>query len=348
MGFYKAALRPLLFRMDPESAHEMAFKALERGAVNVKPFESPLLGQELFGIQFSNPLGLAAGFDKNARAVAQWHKVGFGFAEIGTVTWHAQPGNPRPRLFRLPEDKALISRMGFNNDGAVAVADRLSKTKSQVPLGINLGKSKITQLERAAQDYQDSFRALKEFGDYFVVNVSSPNTPGLRTLQEKGPLSEIFGAIREVDASIPLFVKVAPDLELPALDEVVAVAAQHRLTGIIATNTTLSRDEIPAGRPHREESGGLSGLPLRERANEIMKHLYRACGQSMILIGVGGIFSGDDLYDRIGAGAHLCQVYTGWIYGGPNMAPSTLQRLSQRMEQEGHVKIDDLRGRLAG
>jgi dihydroorotate dehydrogenase len=347
MGVYDAALRPLLFRMDPESVHELAFKALEKGAVSVKPFESPLLEQEFFGYHFDNPLGLAAGFDKNARAVPHWHKLGFGFVEVGTITCLAQPGNPKPRLFRLPEDKALINRMGFNNDGAETVAKRLEGVHSQIPLGINLGKSKITPLEEAPLDYQNSFRQLQNHGAYFVVNVSSPNTPGLRSLQERVPLGEIFCAIREIDATKPLFVKVAPDLEFDALDEVIEVAATYNLTGIIATNTTISRDAIPKGRKNRDEAGGLSGAPLKKRSNEVLAHLYKAADKDMILIGVGGVFTGDDLYEKLGLGAHLCQLYTGWIYGGPQMVPDCLRTLATRMEKEGIKTLAELRGQLA-
>ena len=347
MGFYNGALRPLLFRMDPESAHDLAFKALEKGTVSAKTFESPLFEQEFFGVKFPNPLGLAAGFDKNARAVPHWHKLGFGSVEVGTVTWHAQPGNPKPRLFRLPEDQALINRMGFNNDGAEKVASRLWGLKPAIPIGINLGKSKVTPLEEAANDYQLSFRALKDFGAYFVVNVSSPNTPGLRSLQERGPLAEIFSAIRSVDDTKPLFVKVAPDLEFTALDEVIDVAREHHLTGIIATNTTISRGGVSADAPHRNEAGGLSGRPLWHLSNKVLKHLYQACGQEMILIGVGGIFTGQDLYDKIACGAHLCQVYTGWIYSGPQMAPRCLEELENLLERNGITSLSDLRGSAA-
>ncbi len=345
MGFYNAALRPLLFRLDPESAHDLAFKALAAGAVSLKPYQNPILEQHLFNLQFPNPLGLGAGFDKNARAVSHWHQLGFGHVEVGTVTWRAQPGNPKPRMFRLPEDKAIINRMGFNNEGASAVALRLGMVDRNLTLGINLGKSKVTPIEKAAEDYVSSFHALKDRGDYFVVNVSSPNTPGLRSLQERGPLGEIFAGMKEVDATKPLFVKVAPDLEFDALDEVIGVAREHKLTGIIATNTTISRDAIPTGRKNRDEAGGLSGAPLKKRANEVLAHLYRNCSKDMILIGVGGIFNGDDLYEKIALGAHLCQVYTGWIYGGPKMVPDCLRQLAQRMTQEGIKSVAELRGR---
>lgn len=347
MGLYEAAMRPLLFRADPETVHEAAFALLERGLVKAHHFCDLILEHEFFGIRFPNPLGLAAGFDKNARAVPHWHKLGFGFAEIGTVTWHAQPGNPKPRLFRLPDDKALINRMGFNNDGAEAVAERLSKLKSQIPLGINLGKSKVTALEEAPGDYQNSFRALQQYGAYFVINVSSPNTPGLRTLQDKGPLQEIISAIRSVDGAKPLFVKVSPDLEPNALDDLVEVALEQALTGIIATNTTISREQIPTGRKNREETGGLSGMPVWEASNAVLRHLYRACGKELTLIGVGGIFNGRDLYEKIAYGAHLCQLYTGWIYGGPNTVPKCLEELVGLMQRDGVKSLAELRGSKA-
>jgi dihydroorotate dehydrogenase len=334
----------MLFRLDPESAHEAAMGLLRRGVLKARSFHDPRLEQSLFGVQFPNPLGLAAGFDKNGLAVDHWHLLGFGCVEVGTVTFHAQPGNDRPRMFRLPEERALINRLGFNNDGARAVASRLAEARPRLPVGVNLGKSRVTELADAAEDYQESFRLIHPFGHYFVVNVSSPNTPGLRTLQEKGPLLEILAALREVDASKPLFVKVAPDLEPAALDDLVEVAESARLTGLIATNTTVSREGIPDSRLHRSEAGGLSGAPLRTRALEVLRHLRRSCGTDKILIGVGGIMSGDDLYERIAAGAHLCQIYTGWVYGGQQMVPEVLESLVRRLDQEGIRSLDELRG----
>ncbi|MBS1716967.1 MAG: quinone-dependent dihydroorotate dehydrogenase [Armatimonadetes bacterium] len=337
MSLYESIAKPLFFRMDPEDAHERVMRLIRTGLLRAPEFKSPRLEQTLFGVQFANPLGLAAGFDKNAVALAQWSNFGFGFVEIGTVTMLAQPGNPRPRLFRLPEDHALINRMGFNNDGAETVAARMQGLKPTIPFGINLGKSKVTPLEEAAADYEGSFKLLNGFGDYFVINVSSPNTPGLRELQDRGPLEEIIAKMKAVNAARPLFVKVAPDLEFAALDEVIKLAHDSGLTGIIATNTTLSR----AGLSHDPgEAGGLSGAPLKSRALEFMRHLAGSCEPNMVLIGVGGIESGDDLYDRIQAGAHLCQLYTGWIYGGPHLIPKALTRLDERMRQAG---IDDLK-----
>lgn len=280
--------------------------------------------QTLFGVRFPNPVGLAAGFDKNALAADKWHAFGFGFVELGTVTYHPQPGNPRPRLFRFPQNEALINRMGFNNDGAAILAQRLSNLKAPIPLGINLGKSKVTPIDKAAEDYQESYRLLHSFGDYFVINVSSPNTPGLRTLQDKGPLLEIIQAIREVDATRPLFVKVAPDLEWAAVDDLIDVAQSTGLTGIIATNTTLSREGLPGG---SDEAGGLSGLPLREKSDAVLGYLREHTKPECVLIGVGGISTADDVKRKMDLGASLVQLYTGWIYRGPMMVPAMLKEL---------------------
>jgi len=341
MSLYHSVVRPLAFLLDPEKVHEIAISALERGIFHAPPFHDAKLEQTLFGVRFPNPLGLAAGFDKNGRALDFWHRLGFGFVECGTITYYPQPGNPKPRMFRLPDDKALINRLGFNNDGARSVATRLAVAKAQIPVGVNLGKSKVTDLSAAAKDYQESFRLLHTFGDYFVVNVSSPNTPGLRTLQEKGPLMEILSEIRSINSEKPLFVKVAPDLEIPALDDVVSVAHEMKLTGLIATNTTLSREGIS----HDPiQDGGLSGAPLLNRSNEFLSHLYQSCNRSMILMGIGGIMSGADVYEKIRRGAHLCQIYTGWIYGGPYMVPSAMQELASLMSRDGYKSLADLRG----
>jgi dihydroorotate dehydrogenase len=339
---YDSLIRPLAFVLDPETAHNLAMSLVRRGMIRAKPLTDSRLRQTLFGADFANPLGLAAGFDKNAIAVDHWHSLGFGYAELGTTTFHAQPGNPSPRLFRLPEHRALINRMGFNNDGAVAVAARLSRSKPQLPIGINLGKSKVTELEKAPEDYRSSFELLRSFGCYFVINVSSPNTPGLRSLQEKGPLLEIIGAIRSVDATMPLFVKVAPDLEFVALDEVVEVAVETKLTGLIATNTTVSREGVSG--QHSSEAGGLSGAPLKARSNEVLSHLFKSCPSQMVLIGVGGIFSGSDLFEKIACGAHLAQLYTGWIYGGPSTVPRILGELLDRLSERGIGTLSELRG----
>lgn len=342
MRLYESLVRPLAFLVEPERAHNVAMSLIRKGLIACRPYEDPILAQRLFGVDFPNPLGLAAGFDKNADAVERWHRLGFGFAELGTITFHAQPGNPKPRLFRLPQHKALINRMGFNNDGAEVVAERMAKASAQLPIGINLGKSKITELEKAPEDYRESFRLLRSHGVYFVINVSSPNTPGLRSLQERGPLVEIVQAIRSVDAEMPLFVKVAPDLETPALGEVIDVANEQKLTGIIATNTTISRQGISG--PNAEEGGGLSGAPLKKRSNQLLSHLYRSCDREMVLMGVGGIFTGADLLEKIALGAHLCQIYTGWIYGGPSTIPRLLRQLAVTMRKDGYGSLEVLRG----
>jgi dihydroorotate dehydrogenase len=340
VSLYESVLRPLAFTVDPEQVHDVAMTLLQRGIFKARNFYDPRLAQTLFGTNFPNPLGLAAGFDKNAVALNYWHQLGFGFAEAGTVTFHAQPGNPKPRMWRLPEDKALINRLGFNNEGASAAATRLASAKSSIPVGVNLGKSKITELANAAGDYQASFRLLHSFGDYFVVKVSSPNTPGLRSLQEKGPLLEILAAMREVDADRPLFVKVSPDLEWSALDDVLDVVHTAKLTGIITTNTTIGREGVTHD---MGEDGGLSGGPLKLKSDAVLSHIARRADPSLILIGVGGIMNGHDLYQKIRLGAHLCQIYTGWVYGGPHMVPDALEQLVLLMQRDGVNNLAELR-----
>jgi dihydroorotate dehydrogenase len=318
--------KPFLFALDAETAHERGLEAIAQGWVSGRRYNDPALRTRAFGRVLDNPIGLAAGFDKNAVAVDRWAEFGFGFVEIGTVTRHPQPGNPRPRLFRLPQDLAIINRMGFNNDGADAVADRLSRRKSDIPLGINLGKSKITPLEEAPADYAYSFVRLRPYADYAVVNVSSPNTPGLRSLQDKDPLRRIVLGLRDLDATCPLYVKVAPDLSESALDDVVAVATEAGLEGIIATNTTLSRVGLTKESP---EAGGLSGVPLRPLALSALQHLRRQAPPEMQLIGVGGIMTGEDAHERMNAGANLVQVYTGWVYRGPDFVAELLEDLAR-------------------
>ena len=321
MSAYERLLRPILFRMDPERVHNVALWAIARGLIRGKLLVDPRLERTVAGIRFPNPLGLAAGFDKNGVALDRWKDMGFGFAEAGTATWLAQPGNPKPRLFRLPEDRAVINRFGFNNSGAAELANRLRAAQPGIPIGINIGKSKAAPLEQAIQDYEQSFSALKHLGDYFVVNVSSPNTPGLRTLQEKGPLTGLLSTLRKLDSNTPLFVKVSPDLSNEDLLDVVEVAKTCRFTGIVATNTTLSRDGLSTS---IVQDGGLSGKPLFARSNECLRILSEASQGELILIGVGGVFSGDDLRGKLELGASLVQIYTGWVYGGPKSATRIL------------------------
>jgi dihydroorotate dehydrogenase len=255
--------------------------------------------------------------DKNAVALPAWEALGFGFIEAGTITAKAQPGNPQPRLFRYPEQQALINRMGFNNDGADVVAARLDRLKAsgrwpRIPVGINLGKSKVTELADAPIDYLHSYRALLPYGDYFVVNVSSPNTPGLRELQDKDALAGIVRALRDHDAAKPLFVKIAPDLNPPQLDAILELVAAENISGLIATNTTLDHSAIPE---KKNETGGLSGAPLRQRADEVLRIL--CAGTRRPVIASGGIMNGSDAHSRLSAGAALVQIYTGFIYRGP-------------------------------
>jgi dihydroorotate dehydrogenase len=356
-------IRPALFAQDSEKVHHRALAAL--GFVSrhrllcrtvAAACSSPQLPVELFGLKFPNPVGLAAGMDKVAQAVAAWEALGFGFSELGGVTWHPQPGNPPPRLFRAVADQALINRMGFNNPGAAATAEILNRWKRvgrwpSHPVGINLGKSKITPLEDAAEDYSNSFRILRTYGDFFVVNVSSPNTPNLRQLQDKAALNEILCALQEQNRGEegagarpaiaskpkPILVKVAPDLSFDALDEILELCVSRNLAGIVATNTTVAR---PPGADENlkqiyAQSGGLSGRPLRERSTQIVSYLYRQSGGRLPIIGVGGIFDAGDAWEKAAAGASLVQIYTGLIYEGPTLAKEIVAGLRRRMSEQG-------------
>jgi dihydroorotate dehydrogenase len=288
----------------------------------------PRLERTVFGLKFPNPVGLAAGFDKNAVALPAWQAMGFGFLEAGTVTARAQPGNPRPRVFRLPGQKSLINRLGFNNEGADAVAQRLALLKKSghwptIPVGINLGKSKVTPLEEATADYLLSFERLQHFGDYFVLNVSSPNTPNLRKLQDKAALDELFGHMqrRNTDRK-PLLVKIAPDLEWEAIEEILALVQEHEIAGIIATNTTIDHSSVPAA---LDQQGGLSGPPLRARSTEILRFI--TARSKTPIIAVGGIMDADSAMEKFDAGAALVQIYTGYVYRGPALIGEICDRL---------------------
>ncbi|ERN40745.1 dihydroorotate dehydrogenase, subfamily 2 [Rubidibacter lacunae KORDI 51-2] len=360
MDLYTSLLRPILFsgiKVDPEWLHNCSFEVLDRlqrhhdrviGRWSIEQLERTFgyrderLTQTLWGLQFPNPFGLAAGFDKNGIAPGIWHAFGFGFAELGTVTQHPQPGNPKPRLFRLPSDRAALNRMGFNNRGCAALAERLKQFRPDspsIPLGINLGKSKITPLAAAAGDYAASFRQLRSLGDYFVINVSSPNTPGLRTLQDATQLARVLDAVQqENQVAKPLLVKIAPDLSDDAIAEVLELARTYRLAGIVATNTTVRRDNLQTrvltatGKSVDDEAGGISGQPLRNRATEVVRFIYQQTKGTLPIVGVGGIFTAEDAWEKILAGASLLQVYTGWIYEGPWQARRVLGGLSERLE----------------
>jgi dihydroorotate dehydrogenase len=374
VDIYKSAIRPFLFdgiKADPEWMHDRVIHSLDwldrnRARPGVKQILEQLqkstglqdkrLQQQLWGIDFPNPLGLAAGFDKDGVAAHIWSNFGFGFAEMGTVTFHPQPGNPRPRLFRLPQDFAVLNRMGFNNHGAEVMAQRLaeknnSPTFRPIPLGINLGKSKITPLESAAADYLNSFRLLKAWGDYFVVNVSSPNTPGLRSLQDAAQLGLILDALQqENQGRKPILVKIAPDLEWEAIVNILDIAQTYQLAGIIATNTTIRRDGLKTqiiaktGKSIVEEAGGISGLPVRDRSTEIIRFIYQQTQGQLPIIGVGGIFTAEDAWEKIIAGASLIQVYTSWIYEGIGIVNHILAGLLQKMAKHDLNSISEARG----
>jgi dihydroorotate dehydrogenase len=348
---YEQWVRPALFASDAEEAHERAVRAMAflgalapvcrmmeratRVAAHTRPVEA-------FGLKFPNAVGLAAGFDKNARAWPAAAALGFGHVEIGTVTALAQPGNPRPRMFRYPTEEAVINRMGFNNEGAAAVAARLAGQprpgRRRIPLGINLGKSKVTDIAQAAADYLASFRLLADFADYLVLNVSSPNTPNLRQLQDEARLRELLGAVttanRERAATsgkrrVPILLKIAPDLSWPQIDAALGVIGEFGLDGIIATNTTLARPGFFAG---VNEAGGLSGAPLRRRSTEIVNYIARSTNGRLPIVGVGGIMDAESAGEKLDAGATLVQLYTGLIYRGPFFAADVARALADRQK----------------
>lgn len=339
---YKIFIRPLLFLFPPETAHHVALSLLK--FILKVPFakgvfrflycvEDERLQQKLFGLEFANPVGLAAGFDKNALYIDELACLGFGFVEIGTVTPLPQPGNDKPRLFRLPMDSALINRMGFNNDGVEKIAQRLKRRKSNIIVGGNIGKNKITPNENAADDFVQCFEALFPCVDYFVVNVSSPNTPGLRELQDKEPLLKILSRLQERNNSKPkrkpVLLKIAPDLTEGQLDDIFSIVTQSEIDGIVATNTTISRADLKTSSAVIEAigNGGLSGKPVKARATQVIRYLSEKSNGQMPVVGVGGIFSGADAEEKIKAGASLVQLYTGFIYEGPGLVKRCCEAL---------------------
>lgn len=359
---YRNALRPLLFSQDAETIHNRTMGMLNWAGRHelvcdaMKSFlGAPELPAQLFGLRFPNPIGLAAGMDKNANALPAWAAMGFGFAELGAATWHAQSGNPQPRVFRAIAEEAIVNRMGFNNHGAEAIAEKLLYWKKlnrwpRHPVGMNLGKSKITPLDKAAEDYANSFRVLRPHLDFFVVNVSSPNTPNLRQLQDKSALDEIFSALQEVqrdnEPRKPILVKVAPDLSFEALDEILELTGPRNIAGIVATNTTISRptSQDSAVQKVYAEAGGLSGRPLRARSTEVIRHLYRQTKGALPIIGVGGIFTAEDAWEKITAGASLIQVYTALVYEGPGICRDIVSGLLTQMEEKGLKTINSAIG----
>jgi dihydroorotate dehydrogenase len=334
-GTYELFVRPLLFSLDAETAHHVTVGLLGRAsnfdtALRVlRSFQPASKPKTLFGLNFPNPIGLAAGLDKNGVALPAWAALGFGFIEIGTVTAKAQPGNPKPRIFRLPEQQALINRLGFNNDGADAIAQRLARLRESgrwpaVPVGINIGKSRVTPLEQATDDYLYSFRTLRDFADYITLNVSSPNTPGLRELQEPERLSELLSAIGNEAGTTPkpLVVKISPDLSGAELKTILAVCEKNGVSGIIATNTTLDHSSIA---PQLDQAGGLSGAPLRDKSTALVREI--AAQSTIPVIASGGIFDAESAREKFQAGAQLIQLYTGLVYRGPQLLREIMDSL---------------------
>lgn len=352
---YRSLVRPILFRLPPETAHEFALHSLPfvQGLLG-RPFESSRLHRDLFNLHFRNPVGLAAGFDKDGVALDSLAALGFGFIEAGTVTLHPQPGNPKPRMFRLSADQALINRAGFNNAGAAAFAQRARRPNCV--LGISIGKSKITPLEEATADYLASFELVYSLADYVAINVSSPNTPQLRELQQSEQLSALLVALqtrnRELQqqhqrsSPVPLLVKISPDLERRDLEMIVDVIERLQIDGIIATNTTVSRDNLRTDRERVEAfgAGGLSGKPLTQRATDMIAELYQLTRGRIPLIGVGGIFTAEDAWEKICAGASLVQLYTGFIYEGPRIVRQINEGLVRILEREKLASIEEAIG----
>jgi dihydroorotate dehydrogenase len=367
---YRSLVRPALFRLAPETAHEFALHALSvalkpesvRRLAALRLQRAPFGVLERCGLNFSNPVGLAAGFDKNGAAARELAALGFGFLELGTVTHLAQPGNPRPRLFRLPHDRALINRQGFNNDGAAALAARLERGgRPGCVLGINIGKSRVVEVAEATADYLASFEIVYPHADYITINVSSPNTPHLRELQRADALAELLAALqnRQQELSrragqtaararrVPLLVKVAPDLEESDLEMIIDVARRTGIDGIVATNTTITRENLshtPASVVSSIGAGGLSGAPLRARSTEVIRTLYRLSRGTLRIIGVGGIFNAADAWEKICAGASLVQLYTGFIYEGVTAARDINEGLAEILRREGFRTLDEAVG----
>lgn len=329
---YKLFVKPIFFLFSPETIHHIVFATLKFGArIPLKKWawrklfclEDERLKRTVFGLTFDNPVGLAAGFDKDAKLYNELAAFGFGFIEIGTLTPKGQPGNPKPRLFRLPQDEALINRMGFNNGGVEEAVERLKKRETKVMIGGNIGKNKLTPNEAATKDYEISFEALFPYVDYFVVNVSSPNTPGLRELQDKEPLTKLLMRLQELNAAKearkPILLKIAPDLTDEQLDDIIAIVKDSKIDGVIATNTTIDRSMLTTDKKAVEiiGNGGLSGKPVKGRSTEVIRYLSEKSNKAFPIIGVGGIHTAEDALEKLEAGASLVQLYTGFIYEGP-------------------------------
>ena len=350
---YEKLIRPVLFNLSPETAHEFGIEALKIGlgskfAQNLaaKKFDSKVdFGAlERFGLRFKSPLGVAAGFDKNGIVVNQLAAIGFGFVEVGTVTFNPQTGNEKPRLFRLPADRALINRLGFNNEGTPRVVNRLKKLKPNCILGVNIGKNKDVPNDSAIENYLKSFDLAHEVADYIAVNVSSPNTPRLRELQKAENLEELLSELQKRNRELsvkPLLVKIAPDLGEAEIEAIVDIAGRLNLAGIIATNTTVSRDNL---KTKTSETGGLSGAPVREKSNEVIRKIHRYSKGKLPVIGVGGVFTGADAFEKIACGASLVQAYTGFIYQGISFARDVSTDLDRIIKEKGFKNLDEAIG----
>lgn len=346
---WEKLIRPLMFGLDAERAHELGIEALKLGGASLfqRSEEFPALEVGRFGLRFSSPLGVAAGFDKNGVVVNQLASLGFGFVEVGTVTFEPQPGNPKPRLFRLQADRALINRLGFNNDGAAVIAERLRKIERRCVIGVNIGKNREVPIEEATANYLKCFDLIHPVADYIVVNISSPNTPNLRELQQAESLDGLIGALQNRNSELgrkPLLVKIAPDLTEAEIEQAVDVCVLNDVAGIIATNTTISRDGLRTADVEDIGAGGLSGKPLAKRSTEVISLIYKYSNSKLPIIGVGGIFSAEDAFEKIAAGASLVQAYTGFVYAGPTFAGDVNSGLAAIIRDRGFTNIDEAVG----
>ena len=346
---WQKLIRPIAFGLDAERAHELGLEALRLGLA--APFaidETANFGEiERFGLKFANPLGIAAGFDKNGVVVNQLASLGFGFVEVGTVTYEPQHGNPKPRLFRLPEDQALINRLGFNNHGAAVVAERLRKLDRKCVVGVNIGKNKNVPNEEATENYLASFDLVHPVADYVAVNISSPNTPNLRELQQANSLAQLLGALTARNAELgskPLLLKIAPDLAESEIEPIVDICLRYEIDGVIATNTTISRDGLKTPDASKFGAGGLSGRPLESRSTEVISLIYKYSKGKLPIVGVGGIFNDEDAFAKIAAGASLLQAYTGFVYGGPSFALDVNAGLASILKERGFESLDQAVG----
>jgi dihydroorotate dehydrogenase len=358
-NLYEKIIRPAMFRLDAETAHEFGIESLRLGLSSefaqrmaFQGYASPEFEHlERFGLKFANPLGVAAGFDKNGVVVNQLASLGFGFVEVGTVTFRPQKGNDKPRLFRLPDDKALINRLGFNNDGASVIADRLRHIERRCVVGVNIGKNKNVPNEEAVENYVRTFEIIHQVADYVAVNISSPNTPNLRDLQQGENLEKLLRALQQRNRNLssgqntkPLLVKIAPDLGESDIEMIVDTCLRNGVTGIIATNTTVSRDGLKTRSVEAFGAGGLSGGPLERRSNEIIALVFRYSKGKLPIVGVGGIFSAEDAFEKITAGASLLQAYTGFVYSGPGFARAINDGLARILVERGFKNVDDAVG----